>query len=190
MVQLLEEYAKINSIPIMQKDGIEFLLNFIKENNIKNILEIGTAIGYSAIRMALLDEDIFVTSIERDKNRYQKAKENVANSKLNNQIKLIHSDAFDVSLNDSFDLIFIDAAKAQNIKFFEKFKVNLNKGGYIITDNLNFHGLVNSNSDMSRNLKQLVRKINNYKEFLKENKDFETTFYEVGDGISISKLTN
>ena len=65
----LEEYARINNVPIMEKDGIEFLTNYIKENNIKNILEIGAAIGYSAIRMCLIDKDIKVTTIERDKVR-------------------------------------------------------------------------------------------------------------------------
>ena len=70
MVHLLEEYAKVNNIPIMQKDGIEFLCNYIRENNVKRILEIGTAIGYSAIKMCLVDNDVYVTTIERDVERY------------------------------------------------------------------------------------------------------------------------
>jgi len=186
MVQLLEEYAKINSIPIMQKDGIEFLTKFIKENNIKNILEIGTAIGYSAIQMALVDEDIKITTIERDIERYNLAVDNIKKFNLENRIKTINDDAFNVSLADSFDLIFIDAAKAQNIKFFNKFEVYLKKNKYIITDNLDFHGLVDSNQEMSRNLRQLTKKIKLYIEFLKENENYETTFYKVGDGISVS----
>ena len=105
----------------MQKDGIQFLTNFIKDNNIKNILEIGTAIGYSAIKMALVDNDINIISIERDEERYNKAVKNIKKFKLNNRIKLIKDDAFNVELNEKFDLIFIDAAKAQSIKFFNKF---------------------------------------------------------------------
>lgn len=184
---LLEKYAKKYNIPIMQKAGINFLTNFIKENNIKNILEIGTAIGYSAIKMALVDKDINIISIERDDIRYNEAIKNIKKFKLDDRIKLIKDDAFNVELNDKFDLIFIDAAKSQNIKFFNKFSKNLSKNKYIITDNLKFHGLVESNEKLSKNLRQLIKKIKDYIEFLKENKDYETIFYDVGDGISISK---
>lgn len=183
---LLEKYAKKYNIPIMQKEGINFLTKFIKENNVKNILEIGTAIGYSAIKMALVDNDIKIVSIERDEIRYQEAVKNIQNFGLTDRIKLINQDAFDVELNEKFDLLFIDAAKAQNIKFFTKFEKNLNEHKYIITDNINFHGLVGSDEKMSRNLKQLVRKIAAYVEFLKNNEQYITTFYNIGDGISIS----
>ena len=171
----------------MQKDGIQFLTNFIKDNNIKNILEIGTAIGYSAIKMALVDNNINIISIERDEDRYNKAVKNIKKFKLNDRIRIIKDDAFNVELNDKFDLIFIDAAKAQSIKFFNKFEKNLNKNKYIITDNLKFHGLVESDEILSKNLRQLVKKIKDYIQFLKENNNYETTFYDIGDGISVSK---
>lgn len=185
----LEEYAKKNNIPIMMKDGIEFLLNYIKENNVKNILEIGSAIGYSAIRMCLIDKNIKVTTIERDINRYNEAIKNINEFNLNNQIKIINDDAFNVELSDKYDLIFIDAAKSQYIKFFEKFKLNLNENGVIVSDNLDFHGLVKKdiNEIESRNVRGLVRKLNNYIDFLSNNQEFNTKFYSIGDGISISK---
>lgn len=186
MLEKIEKYAKEYNVPIMQKEGIEFLIDFIKQNEIKNILEIGTAIGYSAIRMSLISKDIKVTTIERDNERYQEAIKNIKDFKLENQINLIYGDALEVNVKGSYDLIFIDAAKAQNIKFFNKYEPLLKKGKYIITDNLNFHGLVDSNQEMSRNLRQLVRKIKDYVLFLKENKDYDTVFYEIGDGISIS----
>lgn len=187
MLEKIEEYARKYNIPIMQKDGIQFLIDFIKENNIKNILEIGTAIGYSAIKMALVDKDINVTTIERDEERFKEAIKNVSDFKLENQINLIYGDALDTEIEGSFDLIFIDAAKAQSVKFFTKYEPLLKKGKYIITDNLSFHGLVDSNEEMSRNLKQLVRKIKNYISFLKDNENYDTTFYDLGDGISVSK---
>ena len=184
----IEKYAKKNNIPIMQKDGIEFIENYIKENDIKTILEIGSAIGYSAIKMALIDKKIKITTIERDKERYKEAIKNINKFKLNNQIQIILKDALEIEIEGKFDLIFIDAAKAQNIKFFEKFKANLNENGSIITDNLNFHGLTkNPEKIESKNLKALVKKINNYKEFLKNNNEFTSIFYENGDGISVSK---
>ena len=122
LIKQMEEYASLNNIPIMQKDGIEFLLSYIKENNVKDILEIGTAIGYSSIRMALLNDNIKVTTIERDINRYNEAIKNIKEFNLEDRINIILKDALEVELKDKYDLIFIDAAKAQNIKFFEKYK--------------------------------------------------------------------
>ncbi len=184
----LEEYALENNIPIMQKDGINFLSNFIKSHNIKSILEIGTAIGYSAIKMANTSKNVTVTSIERDSKRYLEAVNNVNNVKLDNRITLIFSDAFDVKLDSKYDLIFIDAAKAQNEKFFEKFKYNLNDNGYIVTDNMNFHGLAlkDEKEIESKNVRGIVRKIKEYKEFLVENQEFDTEFLDIGDGIAVS----
>ena len=184
----LEKYAEENNIPIMQKDGIKFLEEYIRKNNIKKILEIGSAIGYSAIKMALINKNIKITTIERDEKRYKEAIKNIEDFNLNNQIKIILKDALEMEVKGKYDLIFIDAAKAQNIKFFEKFKNNINENGSIITDNLNFHGLTKEVENIkSKNLKALVKKINNYKEFLKNNEEFTSNFYETGDGISVSK---
>lgn len=187
-IRELEEYAKINNVPIMMKDGIEFLTQYIKENNVKTILEIGSAIGYSAIKMALVDKSIKVTTIERDTSRFNEAVKNIKEFNLENQIEIINADALEYEIDKQYDLIFIDAAKAQYIKFFEKYKNNLKQNGTIISDNLDFHGLVkNPELTSNRNTKQLVRKINTYIEFLKENKEFKTEFISLGDGIGISK---
>ena len=191
MVHLLEEmeaYANENHIPIMLPDGIDFLTDYIKNNKVTKILEIGTAIGYSAIKMALVDPRIHVVSIERDPERYRIAVENVHKAHLEQRIELIHKDAFDVVLEDTYDLIFIDAAKAQYIKFFERYKQYLEKDGVIVSDNLNFHGYTHQKERIdSKNLRQLVQKLNKYITFLHENKEFHTEFYEVGDGIGISR---
>ncbi len=187
-IRRLEEYAKEHNIPIMLKDGIEFLTQYIKENNVKSILEIGSAIGYSAIKMALVDKDITITTIERDTSRYNEAVKNIKDFNLENQIEIINADALDFETDKQYDLIFIDAAKAQYIKFFEKYKKNLKQDGTIISDNLDFHGLVkNPELTTNRNTIQLVKKINKYIEFLKENKEFKTEFINLGDGIGISK---
>ena len=186
-LEKLEEFAKKNNIPIMQKDGIEFLTNYIKENNIKNILEIGTAIGYSSIKMALVSDDIKVTTIERDVDRYDLALKNINDFNLSDRINVILDDALTVNLDSEYDLIFIDAAKSQYIKFFDKFDKNLKKGGVIVSDNLSFHGLVEDETKTNnRNTRQLVRKIKKYIEFLKSNPNYDTTMYNLGDGVSIS----
>lgn len=190
MLEKIEEYAKANNVPIMEKEGIEFLTEYIKKNNVKNILEIGSAIGYSAINFCLVNENIKVTTIERDDKRYNEAVKNIKCFNLENRINIIHDDAFNVDLDEKYDLIFIDAAKAQYIKFFEKFKINLKDDGVIISDNLKFHGLVDGDYDsLSRNVKGLVRKLKNYIVFLQENKEFKTEFIDVGDGVAISKKT-
>lgn len=187
-IRVMEEYAEKNNIPIMQKEGIEFLTNYIKENNVKTILEIGSAIGYSAIKMALIDKNITITTIERDKERYDLAINNISNFNLNNQIEIFNEDALIFDTDKKYDLIFIDAAKAQYIKFFEKYKKNLNENGTIISDNLEFHGLVKNKEQIkNRNTLQLVKKIEKYVNFLKDNDEFETEFIKLGDGIGISK---
>lgn len=185
----IKKYAKDKNVPIMMDDGIKFLTNYIKETKRYNILEIGTAIGYSSILMALQDENIKVTTIEKDEVRYKEALKNIKNLGLDGRINPIFNDALNVTLNDTYDLIFIDAAKSKNEEFFIKFSNNLKDNGVIITDNINFHGLTNKDLSeiKSRDLRGLVRKIKNYKEFLMNNKAYKTTFYDVGDGISISK---
>ena len=187
----LEEYAKINNVPIMQKDGIEFLKKYIKENNISNILEIGTAIGYSAINMCLVNENVKVTTIERNKEMYDKAIENISKYNLSNRITVIYKDALVVTLDDSYDLIFIDAAKSQYINFFNHFSKYLNDGGVVISDNLNFHGLREKVDEIeSKNLRSMMKKLNAYIEFLKDLKGYETTFLNIGDGIGVTRKSS
>ena len=188
MLDEIEKYAKENRVPIMLKDGIEYLCNYIKENNIKNILEIGSAIGYSAIKMALVSPDIKVLTIEKDPDRYNIAVTNIQKFNLNNQIEIILDDALNTNIEGEFDLIFIDASKGNNINFFKKYSANLSKYGIIITDNLFFHGLVQNESLIeTRNQRGIVRKIKNFITFLDENEEFITEYVSVGDGISISK---
>ena len=188
----MEKYAIENNVPIIEKKSIAFIMRYIKDHNVNSVLEIGSAIGYSAILMASSDKDVVVTTIERDETRYMECLKNVKNCGLQNKINVVYQDALEVNLTGvAYDLIFIDAAKGQYTKFFEKYKYFLKPGGVIITDNLKFHGHVgNRNNIASRNLKQLVGKIENYIDFLKNNDEFETKFYDVGDGLSVSIRKN
>ena len=188
---LIEEYAKENYIPIMLKDGIEYLCNYIKENNIKNILEVGSAIGYSAIKMALVSDDITITTIEKDENRYNMAVNNIHKFNLDKRINIILGDAKEVDLTSKYDLIFIDASKGNNIYFFEKFANNLADNGVIITDNLSFHGRVeNASLITSKNQLGIVKKIKTFIDYLDNNQEFTTTYINVGDRIAISRKNN
>lgn len=187
VIKEMEKYAEENSVPIMQKRGIKFLCEFIKKNDIHKILEIGTAIGYSAINMALVNDDISVVSIERDQDRYIEAIKNIKKCKLEKRITLVLGDALNIDLTGKYDMLFIDAAKAQYIKFFEKYKENLVDDGFIVSDNIDFHGFIENKEEIkSRNLRQLVTKIQRYIDFLTNNEEFDTKFYKVGDGIAIT----
>lgn len=188
----IEEYAKNNNIPIINKESLSFLLLLLNVNNKKSVLEIGTAIGYSAINMALLNPDICIDTIEKKEQMFKLACENIEIFGLSSRINLIHEDALTLDenvLKDEYDLIFIDAAKAQNINFFNKYEKRLSKKGIIVTDNLFFHGLL-FKDDLSKNLRGLSRKIKVYNEFLSNNKDFDTYFVPIGDGMSVSVRRN
>lgn len=181
LISDMERFAKQENVPIMQKEGLGFLISFIKEHDVKSVLEVGTAIGYSTIRIGEVVNNI--TSIERDIERYNTAIKNVELSGLKN-ITLIKGDALDVSVDGKFDLIFIDAAKGKNKEFLEKFKSNLSENGYIIIDNMGFHGLVGKSETIEkRRLRSLVRKIENFIKYMEEQTEFKVTKIDKGDGL-------
>ncbi len=189
LLKQIEEYASEKKVPIMQKEGINYLTTYVKDNEVKTILEIGTAIGYSAICMALVDPKIKVVSIERDEERYLEAINNVKKFGLENRISLLFNDALNVEMEGKFDLIFFDAAKAQNINFFTHFEKNLKKGGTIITDNIYFHGYTFMDEDKieSKNIRGIARKIKDYIKFLEDKNDYITDIKNIGDGIAVTK---
>ncbi len=185
----IKNKALENNVPIMQDEGINFICDYIKNNNVHKVLEIGSAVGYSAINFASVDDSVEVTTIERDINRYNEAVKNINDVGLNERITIINGDALETNIDGKYDLIFIDAAKSQYIKFFNKYKENLNSDGVIISDNLSFHGIVDDISlTHNRNTRQLVGKIKKYIDFLENNDEFDTTFYKLGDGVSVSKF--
>ena len=188
-IREIKKYALDNKIPIMVDEGIDFLTTFIIKNQTTNVLEIGSAIGYSAIMMALANPNVKITTIERDHERYLEAVKNVKKLGLEDRITLIFNDALETTIEGKFDLVFIDAAKGQNIRFFEKFEPNLTDHGVIITDNIDFHGLVQKDveSIQSRNLRGLIRKIREYIDYLKNNPKYDVEFLKVGDGIAVAR---
>ena len=184
----LKDYASEKSVPIMFDEGIEFIVNYIKENDVRFILEIGTAIGYSAIKFAQINPEIRIFTIEYDIERYQKAVENITKLNLDDQITVFLGDALKFDFTEKFDLIFIDGAKSQYINFFEKYKNNLSENGVFISDNLFFHGMVEDIS-LTQNYStiKLIRKLKRYIDFLKANTEFQTEFYQLGDGVAVSR---
>lgn len=187
-LKMIEDEARNRGIPLMLDDGMDFMLDYIYKNNVKSILEIGSAIGWSSMKMALVSSDISVVTIEKDTYRYNEALCNINDMNLGSRISIYNMDACEFETDKKFDLIFIDASKGKNKLFFEKFCNNLTEKGVIITDNLSFHGLVQNDSLIkTKNQRGLVNKIKDYISFLENNTEYVTEFINIGDGISISK---
>lgn len=184
MLELLRSYAQENSIPIICKNGLEFLQKLIQEHKVTTILEIGTAIGYSALAMAF--SGCLIDTFEKNEKMIELAKKNIEKYDLESRINLISKDAltYNGSLKE-YDLIFIDGSKSQYQKFFEKYASYLAPKGIIVCDNLDFHNL--DPRVANRNTRQLIGKINRFKTFLQNNREFITTFYDSGDGMSVSQ---
>lgn len=179
----LKKEAILKDIPIITDETLEFIVELIKTNNVKTILEIGSAIGYSSIMFSSYVDTI--TTIERNEDLAKEAISNIKKHNLENKIEVIFADALTATITDKYDMIFIDGAKAQYKKFFEKYQDNLNENGIIICDNLNFHNL--DITKVSRSTRQLIKKLNDFKNYLKDHQDFDTSFYDNGDGLSVSR---
>ena len=181
-IEEMEAYALINHIPIARKDFVEYLIDLINTKGYHDILEIGSAIGYTAIRLALLD-DVYVTTIEYDKERYDICLENIKDFHVEDKINAINDDALNIFLSPKYDLIFIDAAKAKNIKFFEKYKDNLKDNGTIIIDNINMLDFKAHASP--KKIAFYENKIEELKQYLADLADYDVVYNDVGDGIAI-----
>ncbi|MCT1926899.1 O-methyltransferase [Staphylococcus pasteuri] len=189
-IELLREYANTNQVPIVDRNTLEIIKQIIRIHQTKRILEIGTAIGYSSMQFASVSNDIHVTTMERDPEMIDQAKRNITSNQFTNQVELIEGDAleqFDKVKSQTFDMLFIDAAKAQSKKFFELYTPLLKKGGIVVTDNVLYHGFV-SNIDIvrSRNVRQMVKKVQQFNEWLMQNEQYTTNFLNMDDGLAIS----
>ncbi|BAK81255.1 O-methyltransferase [Candidatus Arthromitus sp. SFB-rat-Yit] len=184
----LEVYALENNVPIIDKQVQNFISIMLKINIPKNILEFGTAIGFSSIFMCeQLQGNVEITTVERDKNRIIKAKENFKKFGYENKIRLIEGDCFEnfEYLDRGYDFIFIDSSKSHYEKLLNNCIQNLNKNGIIIFDNVLYKGMVASDSLVVKRKKTIV---NNMRKFLKNvvnDTRFSTMLLPIGDGIMI-----
>ncbi|WP_067727327.1 O-methyltransferase [Oceanobacillus damuensis] len=191
----LEIQAKNENVPIMDRVGINFVMQLTRTSKPEKILEIGTAIGYSALRMVEACPDCSIVTIEKDAERYKQAILNISIQNKQDQIKVILGDALDKLMELSaqkhkFDLIFIDAAKGQYQRFFDLAEPMLNKNGMIITDNVLFRGYVADPEAVPKRYKKMVEKIRNYNTMLMNHPNYKTSIVPVGDGVAVSlKLT-
>lgn len=188
----MEIDALKRNIPVMQKEGIDFIVGKLKETHANSLLEIGSAIGYSAMRFVSNVDSLKVETIELNDERYNEAKENIEKYGYLDRIYLHHDDALTFDNENlkikSFDCLFIDAAKAQYQKFFEKYIEFVKPNGYVIVDNLDFHGMIYDIDHIkNRNTKQLVKKIKRFKDWILNHELYDASYYPVGDGIVVIK---
>ncbi|MCO4328001.1 O-methyltransferase [Staphylococcus hyicus] len=186
----LRDYAVEHKVPIVDQLSLDLILQLIRIKQPKNILEIGCAIGYSSMHFASVNSSIHVTTIERNPEMIALARKNFETFQYEKQIRLIEDDALEAysAVNDrQYDMIFIDAAKAQSQKFFELYQDLLSSTGIIITDNVLYHGFV-SDIDVvrSRNVKQMVKKVQKFNQWLVQQNDYKTNFVNMDDGLAIS----
>ena len=190
LIKEIEKDAEINNVPIISKEIREYLKFIIRTNkNIKSILEVGTAIGYSGIIMSeeIQDRNGSLTTIEIDEDRFKIAKSNFEKSNLKG-IEPIFGDATEEieKLNKTFDFIFIDAAKGQYKKFFEDSYKLLNEGGIVFIDNILFRGYLYKESP--KRFKTIVKRLNEFIDYLYENFD-SVTLLPISDGVMlVSKI--
>ncbi|MFB4164827.1 O-methyltransferase [Alteribacillus sp. JSM 102045] len=187
----MEKYAEINNVPIIETEALEVMLQILEAHNSKRVIEIGTAIGYSALCIANHLPEAKVVSLEIDEERYNTALSFRNKSDLVSQTEFILADALDdtLSLDDHplFDVLFIDAAKGKYEKYFNKYTPYLKQNGLIITDNVFFKGFVINPEKSPKRIRPMVRKIHSYNEWLADHPSFSTRFLSVGDGLAVSK---
>lgn len=185
----IKDYANRNNIPIIFPEVEQFIKVLLKIANVKNILEIGSAIGYSSLVMAeSTSSDIRITTIEKRKDMYKIAKENISQSKYKDKIKIIQGDARDIvpELKGKYDFIFLDAAKGHYLEFFNDCVEKLNDGGIILSDNVLYKGMVANDELVIRRKKTIVKRMRNYLEYISKLEGYITSVLPLGDGVSIT----
>lgn len=189
-LEKIKEKALENHIPIIMDDTLEVIAKILIEKKPKRILEIGTAVGYSAMFFSkYLAEDGLIDTIERDEKRIEEAKQNFKKVEVENKINLYEGDAVEIlpTLNEKYDVVFIDAAKGKYPFFLKEALRMLKQDGIIFADNILYKGYVMSDYNKHKQ-RTAVRNLREYIKETTENPNLETEILEVGDGLAISKM--
>ncbi|MEK4555024.1 O-methyltransferase [Jeotgalicoccus sp. FSL K6-3177] len=181
----VHRYAVENRVPIIDSDALNVVKQYIAIKGAKNILEIGTAIGYSALHFASAGQGVHVTTIEKDEASHETARENISESDYSSNIKTILADAKEADLgNAQFDFLFIDASKGNNQLFFDKYKKYLTEDALIIVDNIFVRGLIADDNVENKNKRKLRDKVRAFNQSMKDS-EYTTSFLNVGDGLLV-----
>ena len=191
-IEQIKEKALQDHIPIIMDDTLEVVGKILEEVKPKRILEIGTAVGYSAIRFSkYLSEDGYIDTIERDEERVKEAKQNIADLKLEDKIHIYEGDALEIlpTLTGLYDVAFIDAAKGKYPIFLSEALRMLKNNGIIVADNVLYKGYVMSDYNKHKQ-RTAVRGLREFLKNLQENDNLSTEILEVGDGLAVSRKIN
>lgn len=186
----IKEKALEDHIPIIMDDTLEVIEDYLKEKNVDRILEIGTAVGYSAICFTkILSEEGIIDTIERDEERVKQAKINIEKAEVEDKINIYEGDAVEIlpTLNEKYDVVFIDAAKGKYPFFLKEALRMIKENGVIFADNILYKGYVMSDYNKHKQ-RTAVRNLREYIKEVSENPNLDTEILEVGDGLAISKL--
>ncbi len=188
-LKIMENYAEENHVPIIQPEVAQLLRILLKINKPKNILEIGTAIGYSAIIMANnTSKETKIISIERRNDMVKLAEENIKKHDYSNKIEILEGDAIEVipTLKNKYDFIFLDAAKGHYMDFFTESMSLLEVGGIIVSDNVLFKGMVASDNLVIRRKKTIVKRLREFLRYINEIEGYTSSVIPIGDGLAIT----
>ena len=191
-IEKIKKKALEEHIPIIMDDTLEVIEKYALKLKPRKILEIGTAVGYSAICFSkYLSEDGTIDTIEREKIRIKEAKENIKDMNLEKKINIYEGDAVEIlpMLNEKYDMIFIDAAKGKYPFFLKESLRMLSQNGIIFADNILYKGYVMSDYNKHKQ-RTAVRNLREYIAQITNSAKLETKILEVGDGLAISKVTN
>lgn len=186
----IKEYALERHIPIIMDDTLEVIDKYLTEKRPEKILEIGTAVGYSAMCFSeYLQGDGKIDTIERDEERIAEAKVNIKNVGVEDKINIYEGDAVEIlpTLNDKYDVVFIDAAKGKYPFFLKEALRMIKPTGVILADNILYKGYVMSDYNKHKQ-RTAVRNLREYIKEVTENPNIETEILEVGDGLAVSKI--
>lgn len=189
VIEQLKNEAERMAIPIMEETSLHLLTVLVRLHQPRRILEIGSGIGYSAIRMAEISPQSEIITIEKDEKRFAQAVQTMSTYHKSKQIKVIQADALQYLMNyedEKFDLIFIDAAKNKYKQFFQLADQCLKKSGLIITDNVLFRDYVINSTSIPKRYRKIVNNLQHFNEWLAKHPKYLTTFIPIGDGIAVS----
>ena len=187
-LKAMEEYAEENYVPIIQPEVTQFLKVLLKMKQAKNILEIGTAIAYSAILMAENTSDkTQITTIERREDMVELARENIHESGYDEKINVIEGEALEVlsELDDKYDFIFLDAAKGHYKEFFDECMRLIEVKGIIVCDNVLFRGMVASDELVVRRKITIVKRLREFLKYISDIEGYTTSIIPIGDGVAL-----
>lgn len=187
----IREFGKENKVPITLDDTLVFLIQTINENKSKQILEIGTAIGFGCISIAENTDCEHIDTLEKDEERFNIANENIKNKNLQSKISthLIDAMQYLKTCTKKYDFIYLDGPKGQYINYLPYLINLLNKGGIIFADNLNFHGMVTGEIEVTKGCRAMIKGLKNYIAEVTNNQNLQTEiFTNIGDGVGISRL--